>query len=86
MTTEEKASRVLRAPLAGYANYFEVGHNPYEFLLDFGQFQPEVAEVLIHTRIVLGPNHARLFAEILANAVKKYVAENGPIAEITALG
>lgn len=85
MNDEAKMNLIRRAPLACYANYFEVGHNPYEFLLDFGQFQPEVSEVLIHTRIMLCPAHARMFAEILTNAVAKYETENGPIAEVAAM-
>lgn len=82
MSNKRPSSRVQRAPLARYANYFEVGHNPYEFLIDFGQFRPEVSEVLLHTRIAVGPTHAKLLAEMLQGAVSKYESDNGPIAEV----
>jgi hypothetical protein len=70
-----------RAPLARYSNYFEVGHNAYEFLIDFGQYQPEAAEVVLHTRIAVGPTHAKLLATTLSGAVALHEADNGPIAE-----
>lgn len=70
---------LAKRPLAHYANYFEVGHNRYEFLVDFGQFHPEVAEVSVYMRIAMGPTHAKLLAAVLGGAVQKYEAENGPI-------
>jgi hypothetical protein len=66
-------------PLARYTNYFQVKHNPYEFLVDFGQFQPETAEVVLHTRIAFGPTHAKLLNGTLESAVARFEAENGPI-------
>lgn len=82
MTTESKVSHARPAPLASYANYFEVGHNPYEFLIDFGQFRPESSEVTLHTRIAVGPVHAKLLARILQDAVCRYEADNGPISDL----
>jgi hypothetical protein len=76
-----RAASRPRAPLARYSNYFEVGHNAYEFLIDFGQYQPETAGVLLHTRIAVGPTHAKLLATTLVRAVALHEAENGPIAE-----
>jgi hypothetical protein len=77
--TSQKPSR---APLARYTNYFEVGHNPYEFLVDFGQYQPEAGNIVLHTRIALGPSHAKLMHEMLARAIHDYEAGNGAIAEL----
>jgi hypothetical protein len=82
MSTGRRTKRNPKAPLACYANYFEVGHNPYEFLLDFGQFQSEAAGVVLHTRIAVGPTHAKLLAEMLHGAVHKFESNNGPIADI----
>lgn len=77
--SEKKSQRVARAPLARYTNYFEVGHNAYEFLVDFGQFQPEIGAVTLHTRIAVGPTHAKMLSQMLGNAVRKYETENGAI-------
>jgi hypothetical protein len=82
MSKKPQPQHAIRAPLASYSNYFEVGHNPYEFLIDFGQFQPEVAEVIVHTRIVVGPTHAKLLAQLLHGALAKYEADNGIIADL----
>jgi hypothetical protein len=70
-----------RAPLARYANYFEVGHNPYEFLIDFGQYKPESASVVLHTRLALGPTHAKMFAAMLGGAISRHEGDCGPIAD-----
>lgn len=64
------------APLALYANYFNIGHNAYEFLIDFGQFCPERDDVTLHTRIVFGPVHARVLAELLSAALQQYEKEH----------
>ncbi|MFZ5797122.1 MAG: DUF3467 domain-containing protein [Desulfobulbus sp.] len=82
MTTESKVRHAQPAPLASYANYFEVGHNPFEFLIDFGQFRPETSDVTLHTRIAVGPVHAKLLARILHDAVGRYEADNGQISDL----
>jgi hypothetical protein len=66
--------------LARYVNYFEVGHNAYEFLVDFGQYQPDTEGVVFHTRIALGPTHAKLLAEMLSQALNRHETEHGPVA------
>jgi uncharacterized protein DUF3467 len=71
------------APLAVYANYYEVGHNAFEFLIDFGQFQPEFGTVRMHSRMVMGPVHAKLLARLLGEAIARFEAEHGEIADLT---
>lgn len=73
--------RRRRAPLAAYANYFEVGHNAFEFLIDFGQYQPEADAVAMHSRMATGPVHAKLLAGLLADAIQRFEAEHGMIAD-----
>ena len=65
--------------MARYSNYFEVGYNSYEFLIDFGQYQPEVSEVVLHTRIVAGPAFTKVLHDMVRDAIAKYEAENSPI-------
>ena len=62
-----------------YANYFEVGHNAFEFIFDFGQYHPETEGARMHTRIVTGPVYARLLAELLRDAVERFESEYGAI-------
>lgn len=78
-STKYKPRKRVRAPLARYSNYFEVGHNAYEFLIDFGQYQPELSEVVLHTRIVAGPTLTKLLHEMIHNAISQYESENGTI-------
>jgi Protein of unknown function (DUF3467) len=70
------------APMAAYTNYFEVGHNAFEFLVDFGQFQPEAETVAMHSRIVTGPVHAKLLAQLLSQAVTRFEDEHGAIVDL----
>jgi hypothetical protein len=70
------------ALLAVYANYCEVGHNALEFLIDFGQFRPEADGVHVHSRIVTGPVQAKLFSRLIADAIARFEAEHGTIADL----
>jgi len=64
---------------ARYANYFEVGHNAYEFLVDFGQYRPNTECVQMQTRIVTGPVFAKLLSSLLSKAVAQFEQEHGSI-------
>lgn len=60
-------------PLEGkYANYFKIGHNAFEFVLDFGQFYSEGEEPTLHTRIVTSPVYVVALLETLKNSVDQY--------------
>lgn len=60
-------------PLEGrYANYFKVGYNAFEFILDFGQRYSEGEDAKSHTRIVTSPVYAKAFLETLGNSVEQY--------------
>ena len=70
---------------ARYANHFQVGHNDYEFIFDFGQFHPgqvtdadEPPQIRI-VRIVMGPPFAKALLETLQRAVSEYEHLHGPI-------
>ena len=58
-----------RAPVleGRYANHFDVGHNAFEFVIDFGQAYDPADVCRSHTRIVTSPlPRARATAEIVA--------------------
>jgi hypothetical protein len=75
-------SRGRKAPLARYANFFEVSHNAFEFLIDFGQFQPDTRSVQWHSRMATGPTHAKLFLAVLHNALVRFEDEHGKIPDL----
>jgi hypothetical protein len=58
---------------ARYANFFQVGYNAFEFLLEFGQ-----REGRIHTSIYVSPQHARMLSDLLLGALKEYGEAHGP--------
>jgi hypothetical protein len=62
-----------------YCNYFKIGFNPVEFLMDFGQLYMEEGAALMHTRIVTTPTYAKEFSRLLASSVRDYEAMHGPI-------
>jgi hypothetical protein len=68
-----------RPELAQYSNYFEVGQNPYEFLIDFGQFSSEANAVHFHTRVAMPPAFAKLLFETLESAIRKHETLHGEI-------
>ena len=60
-------------PLEGkYVNYFKVGHNAFEFVLDFGQSYLENPAPQMHTRIVTSPAYAKAFLETLRESLAQY--------------
>jgi hypothetical protein len=67
-----------------YANYFEIGHNAFEFLLDFGQqyadrSAPETRRVELHTRIIAGPVYAKVLLALLEASVTEHEQRFGVI-------
>lgn len=61
-----------------YANYFQVGFNTAEFVLDFGQYYPESQEPRIHTRIVTGPAYAQELLRVLQKSIDEFRQTFGP--------
>jgi hypothetical protein len=64
-----------------YANYFKVGHNAFEFLLDFGQFYPETEKAQLHTRIITSPIYAKALLETLRESLDRYGQTFGAISQ-----
>jgi hypothetical protein len=52
-----------------YANYFEVGHNARELVIDFGQFYAATDHADLHTRIVMAPVYAEALLGVLQKAL-----------------
>lgn len=62
-----------------YANYFEVGHNQFEFVLDFGQCGPESEATHLHTRIITSPIYAKALLVTLRDSIDRYEQAFGSI-------
>jgi hypothetical protein len=61
-----------------YTNCFQIGHNAFEFLLEFGQSYADQPE-LMHTRLVTSPAFAARLSELLVEALSEYESRFGPI-------
>ncbi len=77
----ERSSSNRDRLLARFSNYFQIGHNAFEFLLDFGQGYRDSDQAQFHTRIITSPAYARALREILQDAVTKYESALGRIQE-----
>ena len=65
-----------------YANYFNVGHNAFEFVLDFGQFYPENEGAELYTRIITNPCYAKELLQTLQESIELYENLYGAIDKI----
>ena len=81
MTDEFRDPEDLGRIEGRYANYFKVGHNAVEFVLDFGQFFPDNEQPYLHSRIVTSPVYARALLQTLRSAVAQYEEHFGAITE-----
>ena len=63
-----------------YANFFRVGFNASEFLIDFGR-QFDKAEERFYQRIITGPAHSKALLRLLEGSIHSYEEKFGPIAE-----
>ncbi len=62
-----------------YANYFKVGHNAFEFVVEFAQLYSELPVEKVHTRIITSPAYAKELLEVLQQAVDGYEQAFGAI-------
>ena len=63
-----------------YANYFKVGYNEFEFVIDFGQFYHDDEEDMrMHTRIITSPAYMKALLEILGKSIEEYERAYGNI-------
>ena len=81
MDLAHMASRDSRKLEGRYSNYFKVGHNAFEFVLDFGQLYPENGDAHLHTRIITSPIYVKNLLETLRESVGSYEQKFGPIQE-----
>jgi Protein of unknown function (DUF3467) len=70
-------------PEGRYANYFEVGHNAFEFILNFGQVYEDSEPANVHTRIVTSPSYVKAFAGTLLESIARYERAFGRIEDAT---
>ena len=70
-----------RALEGRYANYFKVGHNAYEFIIDFGQYYSENDPPGLYSRIITSPVYAKSFFKTLHESIHEFEESFGSIKE-----
>ncbi len=53
-----------------YANFFQIGHNASEFLIEFGQ--QEAGESVFHTRIYVCAEQAWVLADLMTSTLEQH--------------
>jgi hypothetical protein len=62
-----------------YANYFKVGHNAFELIIDCGQYYANDEKPQLHTRIITSPGYGKALLNTLRESLEEYERTNGPV-------
>ncbi len=62
-----------------YSNLAIISHSQAEFIIDFTRILPGVPKAKVHARIVMTPQHAKMFANAMMENIKKFEQSNGEI-------
>ena len=65
-----------------YSNYFKIGFNSYEFIVDFGQRYTGGGVELQQSRIITSPVYAKALSALLNESLAAYERTYGAITEI----
>lgn len=75
----EPAAHYMHNLETRYTNYFEVGYNSAEVIVDCGCFYAGEGGPTIHTRIATTPTYAKALLETLLDALNAYERAFGVI-------
>lgn len=64
-----------------YSNLAIIAHNQSEFIVDFVRMVPNVPKAKVKSRIILTPQHAKRLMRALADNLKRFEKQYGPISE-----
>ncbi len=62
-----------------YSNLVIISHSMAEFVLDFTRVLPGLPRARVHARILMTPQHAKLFWMALGENIRKYEQQYGEI-------
>ena len=62
-----------------YSNLAIISHSPQEFVIDYVRIMPGVPKAKVKARILLTPEHAKRLMKAMADNIKKYEQQFGPI-------
>jgi hypothetical protein len=79
MDSEQRSGQTSNPPEGRYANYFKIGQNAFELIIDCGQCYSDTDEPQIHTRIITSPRYGKAFLKLLSNSLDEYEKTYGPL-------
>jgi hypothetical protein len=59
-------------PEGRYANYFKIGCNAFELIIDCGQCYAHDGEPRFHTRIITSPSYGKALLKTLTKCIGEY--------------
>lgn len=62
-----------------YSNYFQIGENAVEFVIEFGQLYDDDLDPVLHTRIITSPVYALKLLKLIEEALEAHEERFGPI-------
>ena len=69
MSHDSESPQESGRPIGRYANYFKIGHNDYDFVLDFAHFYSENGPAQFHTRIICNVSAAKALLQTLGESI-----------------
>ncbi len=79
MHSDPKSGQAKDPPEGRYANYFKIGHNAFELIIDCGQCYSENEEPHLHTRIITNPGYGKALLNALRDSLEQFEKAYGPI-------
>ena len=79
MGPERRSSQTNNPPEGRYANYFKIGYNAFELIIDFGQHYADNDEPQLHTRIITSPAYGKAVLNTLRDSLEQFEKIYGPI-------
>lgn len=62
-----------------YSNLAIISHSPAEFIIDFTRIFPGIPKAKVHSRIIMTPQHAKLFLGALKENMQRFENQYGEI-------
>lgn len=62
-----------------YSNLVIITHSPAEFIMDFTRVVPGIPKAKVQSRIIMTPQHAKLFLNALNENIKRFENQFGEI-------
>lgn len=62
-----------------YSNLAIISHSPAEFIIDFTRIFPGIPKAKVHSRIIMTPQHAKLFMRAMKENIDRYESQFGEI-------